>query len=233
MDNIAMNWDYPQEDELALALLSGLSPYRDWAFPDRPSIYSRFLDFREATAEERTSFKKLIIYFVRKHTFRSRKRVVLKSPAHSFRIKLLTEIFPGAKFLHLYRDPITVFLSSVRMFSIVREQVGLTVPDNSRLEEKVIDDMLLCYRRIWEDKAKLAENQFYEMRFEDLEMNPIEELRKAYEKLELGVFEDVRSRMEIYLASISGYKKNIYDIREERQKKLIQKLAPIIKAYNY
>ena len=107
----------------------------------------------------------------------------MKSPAHSYRIKLLSEAFPGSKFIHLYRDPITVFLSSVHMFSVVREQVGLTRPDNSRLEKQIIDSMFLCYERIWDDQPMLTHDQYHELRFEDLEKQPIDELRKCYEKV--------------------------------------------------
>ncbi|MEM3054250.1 MAG: sulfotransferase, partial [Candidatus Bathyarchaeia archaeon] len=49
MDNMRLLWDSPQEDEVALALLGGVSPYMDFAFPNTPEIHRRFLDFEDAT----------------------------------------------------------------------------------------------------------------------------------------------------------------------------------------
>jgi len=233
MDRMPLTWDSPQEDEVALALLGEVSPYRDFAYPDGPETYHRFLDFNDATDSERELFKQLILYIMRKHTLRSRKRIVLKSPAHTYRIRLLVEALPGAKFIHIYRDPVTVFVSALHMFTIIRSQVGLTRADNSRLEQRIIDDMLLCYRRVWEDRAILAPDQFHEVRFEDLEKQPITELEKIYRKLRLGGFELVRPKVEAYLASISDYRKNVYEIPAEKRRQLAAKLAPILEAYGY
>lgn len=233
MDNMPLSWDLPQEDEVALALLGKLSPYMDFAFPNTQETNHKYLDFNDATPAERELFKKLITYFVKKHTFRSRKRVVLKSPAHSYRIKLLLEAFPDAQFIHIYRDPITVFLSAVHMFTIIRKQVGWTKPNNSNLEQRIIEDMLLCYQHIREDQALLAQDQFHEIRFENLERNPLLELEKTYKKLNLGGFESVKPKLEAYLASISNYQKNRYIISHAKRQQLAQRLHPIIKAYGY
>jgi hypothetical protein len=233
MDNMRIWWDSPQEDELALSLLSGFSLYWDWAFPDRLGVNQRFLDFRDASVEERECFKKLLVSFVRRLTFRCRKRLVLKSPAHTYRVGLLAEIFPGAKFIHIYRDPVRVFLSSVHAFSVIRRMIGLTKPDDSGLEEQVLESMLLCYQRWREDRQRLAADQFFEVRFEDLEREPLKELERVYTALDLGDFDEVKSRMRSYLASISGYKKNRYEIPPKKRREVAVKLVPIMETYGY
>jgi len=230
MDNMRLSWDMPQEDEVALALLTGLSPYIDFAFPNVPRVHHRFLDFEGATAEKVKTFKRAIKRLVRKQTYRSRKRVVLKSPAHSYRIKLLAETFPGAKFIHIHRDPIAVFFSAVHTFKIQRDLMGLTAPDNTRLEREVVQDMLLCHRRIQEGREPLPPEQFHEIRFEILERKPIAELEKTYDKLKLGGFKMVRPKIEAYLASIADYKKNVYDIPDEKRDELIEIFYPILQA---
>ena len=37
---------------------------------------------------------------------RSPKRIVLKSPAHTARVRVLLELFPKARFVHIIRDPV-------------------------------------------------------------------------------------------------------------------------------
>jgi hypothetical protein len=43
------------------------------------------------------------------------KRLVLKSPPHTARVRLLREIFPGAKFVHISRDPYEIYQSTKRV----------------------------------------------------------------------------------------------------------------------
>jgi len=233
MDDMRLSLDSPQEDEIALAFLSGFSPYLDFAFPNEIPKYRRFLDFKDATIKEQQIFKKTMINFVKKHTYRCRKQVILKSPAHSYRIRLLIQAFPGAKFIHIHRNPVDVFFSAVRTFTIQKNTFGLTKPDNSKLEQQVIEDMLLCYKRIQEDKRLLAPNQFLEIRFENLEQHPLIELEKVYRMLNLGDFELVKPRFEDFLISISYYRKYVYDISEDKKEELNKIFHDIIKKYEY
>jgi hypothetical protein len=46
--------------------------------------------------------------------------------------------------------------------------------------------------------------------FEDLERDPIGQLQDAYESLGLGGFEDLRPKLEGYVATLSGYEKNAF-----------------------
>ncbi len=233
MDDMRLSLDSPQEDEIALAFLSGYSPYLDYAFPNTIPKYRRFLDFKDTTIKEQQIFKKTIICFVKKHTHRCRKRVILKSPAHSYRIWLLIQAFPDAKFIHIHRNPVDVFLSAVHTFAIQKSTFGLTKPDNSDLEQQVTEDMLLCYRRIQEDRRLLASRQFVEIRFENLEQHPLIELEKVYRILSLGDFNLVKPRFEEYLYSISDYRKNVYDIGEEKREELNKIFRDIINKYEY
>ena len=43
-------------------------------------------------------------------------RLVLKSPPHSARIRILKELFPDALFVHIVRDPYVVFSSTVHLW---------------------------------------------------------------------------------------------------------------------
>ncbi len=109
MDNMALSFQSPQEDEFALLLTTLVSPYLGATFPRREDHYSRFLTFRDATAEEIDTWKRGFVWFVQKLTLKDRRPLVLKSPPHTARIRLLLEIFPEAHFVHIHREPYTVF----------------------------------------------------------------------------------------------------------------------------
>ena len=46
---MALDFGVPNEDELALCVDTGLSPYLGWAFPRQADFYDRFLTFGDAT----------------------------------------------------------------------------------------------------------------------------------------------------------------------------------------
>ena len=43
-------------------------------------------------------------------------RLILKSPAHTARVKILHELFPEAKFVHISRNPLEIYQSTQKLF---------------------------------------------------------------------------------------------------------------------
>ena len=83
MDNMALSFDAPQEDELAISVLSsGISPYMPLSFmTDEPS-FRPYFSFRSAPAAATARWVASFLYMCRKLTIRAAgKRLLLKSPA--------------------------------------------------------------------------------------------------------------------------------------------------------
>ena len=90
-DNVAMGVREPQEDEFAFCSMTGRSVAMGWAFPRRaPDQYNRYLTFRDASPREVAEWKADLTELVQKLSFKYEKPLVLKSPAHTCRIKLIT-----------------------------------------------------------------------------------------------------------------------------------------------
>ena len=133
----------PQEDEFGLVNLCGLSPYMGAIFAraERSSDrYIKYLSFKQATAEEVARWKDAVVFFYKKVLFKKRdKRLILKvglvytytqhthtqSPAHTARLKLMHELFPGAKFVHISRNPYEVYQSTQKLYADLLIQVCL------------------------------------------------------------------------------------------------------------
>ena len=119
---MSMGWDRPQEDEFALCFLGAGSPYEMIAFPNRrPPSGQEFLDLASVSRRELRQWQRTLDTFLRMVTFRNPRRLVLKSPPHTARIKILQEMFPGALFLHIVRDPYVVFPSTVNLWKSLAE----------------------------------------------------------------------------------------------------------------
>ena len=62
----------------------------------------------------------------------------------------------------------------------------------------------------FKDKDLIPKDNLVEVKFEDLEENPIEELIRIYNKLGIQDYNIAQPKFENYLDSIKGYKKNTY-----------------------
>ena len=112
MDNMEAGWDRPQEDEFALCNMGSPSPYLTIAFPNRPPQDQEYFDLEGLSPQARERWKRRLVWFLKCVTVRRRKRIVLKSPPHTFRVKTLLELFPNARFVHIIRDPHVIFPST-------------------------------------------------------------------------------------------------------------------------
>src|SRR5262245_26513605 len=139
MDNMKAGWNRPQEDEFALCMLGARSPYLTIAFPNHPLQDQQYLDFAGMSPANLRRWKRHVKRFLRALTFKNPKRLVLKSPPHSARIPVLQQMFPGAIFIHIVRDPYVIFPSTVNLWKTLYRTHGLQKPTFMNLEEHVFE----------------------------------------------------------------------------------------------
>jgi hypothetical protein len=234
MDNMAAGWDRPQEDEFALCMLGQPSPYLSIAFPNRPPQGGEALELEDLPPRQRREWESAFLRYLRRLTYRDPRRLVLKSPTHSFRIPTLRRLFPDARFVHIVRDPYVVFPSTVNLWRTLYQTHGLQRPTYEGLEESVFRTFNRLYERIEEGKKLLSPRRFHEVRYEDLIADPVGRMAELYDRLELGGFEEVRPRLEEYLRSQAGYQTNRYpQLAQELRDEITRRWGEIIGRYGY
>jgi len=233
MDNMAAGWDRPQEDEFALCMMGQPSPYQTIAFPNHPPQAQEALDLEGLSPMKRAAWKRAFLLLLRRLTLRHRKRLVLKSPTHTCRIRTLLELFPDARFIHIVRDPYVVFPSTVNLWKSLYETHGMQKPTFAGLEEHVFATFTHMYRKLEEGRKLVKASRFYEVRYEDLVADPIGEVQKLYEHLALGEFEEVRARLQEYLAKTEGYRTNKYELAQELRAEITRRWGEVIRRYGY
>ena len=62
------------------------------------------------------------------------------------------------------------------------------------------------------DRELIPSGQLAEIRYEDLENDPMTELARLYSELGLAGWEQAHVRIENYLKTVAGYRKNTYEI---------------------
>jgi len=65
-------------------------------------------------------------------------------------------------------------------------------------------------KRYLEDRHLIPEGNLAEVRFEELERAPLDELRRIYKELGLSGFAAAEPAFRAYLRAVSGYRKNTY-----------------------
>lgn len=233
MDNMPFGWERPQEDEFALVAMGLPSPYLTITFPNRPPQYTEYLDLESVPEKAREHWKRQYLNFLKAVTYRDPRRLVLKSPTHTFRVKVLLEMFPDAQFVHIVRDPYRVFASTIHLWKTLYHLHGLHRPTFEGLEDYVLDTFLHMHRKLDEARAVLAPGQFHELRYEDLVRDPVGELRQLYERLEIGSFDAAKPAVEAYLAAASNYQTNQFELTDRQLARIADRWGDWIERYGY
>lgn len=211
MDNMSVHAFAPAEDEFAVANLTNLSPYWSMVFPQQYEQCDRLIFPDRMTSSERLRWQRYFLRFLQKLTFFSNKRPLLKSPYNTARVALLRRMFPKARFIHIHRHPHDVYRSSLHM---VRHGFVLTNLQDPPPEDNFALRLLTNYRKVEEayyrDSADLPPEQAIEVPFADLERDPKGQIERIYRQLNLRLSARFERRLDRYLQSISGYRRNKY-----------------------
>jgi len=233
MDNMKAGFDRPQEDEFAMCMLGAGSPYAQIAFPNRPLGAPDVLDLEAAPPAIKRRWKRTFYWFLQKLTYKTGRRLVLKSPPHTARIKTLLEMFPDAIFIHIVRDPYAVFPSTVNLWRTLYATHGLQIPTNEGIEETVLRTFVRMHEKLEEGRALLRQDQFYELTYEDLVKNPAEAMRAIYRHFGLGGFEACLPKLREHLAGLTSYQRNAYRLSDAQRNLVTRCWGDIIRRYGY
>ena len=165
MDNMKLHFDLPQEDELGTNLLSGctVSPYNSLIFMRDEKEYRKYQCFldkdQEVGSQDLQKWTTAFQNFIGKVKIRDvlmgnksknegiindkkckhpPRRLVLKSPCHTGRVRLILKMFPDAKFIFIHRNPYEVFLSGAHMASTTYGWMFLQQPRDEDLQEYIL-----------------------------------------------------------------------------------------------
>ncbi|MEM9003787.1 MAG: sulfotransferase [Cyanobacteria bacterium P01_F01_bin.86] len=210
MDNMSLGFHLPQEDEFALSLITGQSYYVAFSFPQAESYYERYLTLEDLSLEERQQWQDAFRWLLQKLTFKYRRQLVLKSPPHTARIRLLLELFPQARFVHIHRHPYRVFQSMQHYFATAGWQSYLQKPNLQGIDGGILRRYQILYDAYFEQKDLIPAGQFCDVRFTDLEQDPIQQIQTIYRTLDLPYSEAFDTRLQGYFAARQGYRKNTF-----------------------
>lgn len=235
IDDVPVTPESPQEDEFALANMMAHSFLHALYFPkDFFETFNKGLFFEGLKEDDIKDWQEKLKYFYLKMQIANPgKTLLIKNPPYTARVGLLKKMFPGAKFIHIHRNPYKVFFSMRNFYDQLLPELSLQDYDVGDLD----DHILATFTRMMDDLEKetqdLPEDRFISVPFADLQKDPTKTLKKVYAQLKLGDFKEDEGIYKDYLSDISDYKKNVYDYPEEDLKKVETHWRKFIKAGGY
>ena len=222
MDEIRVDIDGPYEEEAGLAVLNLWSFFHCFHFPrNAEEQFLKSLYFENLNKKEIDQWKKNYIKFMKTVIFANNdKRLLIKNPANTARISMLLELFPDAKFIHIYRNPYIVYLSTIKMRNKVLDELALQNTKKEEIEQQVIEYYKRVMKSYFKQKNQIPKENIIEIKYEDLVSNPVKLIKNIYSQLKIPGIQNALLEMNKYLEKQKNYKTNIYSI----DKKIINRV---------
>jgi omega-hydroxy-beta-dihydromenaquinone-9 sulfotransferase len=180
MDRGTITTRSPQEDEFALLLLGGASAYRAFIDPRRlDECAASLLRTQESDLARWQDFTRGLV------AAEGAPRLLLKSPGHTFRVPLLRELFPSAKFVFIGRHAGEVLESNMRMWRAMTDAYALWACPSGALE-RFLREALGAYVRVVEQCIEeMPPERMTWIDFETLQSDPGTALRSVLRFLQV------------------------------------------------
>jgi len=120
----------------------------------------------------------------------------LKTPVHMLALDDLRAVYPGAKFVWTHRDPAAVLGSVCSLIAYTRSWAS----DRHDPDELGTDQLGVwseAIRRALDFRARIGEEHFADVDFDDLQTDPVGALAAAYDRLGIG-FGEGRAPVEAW-----------------------------------
>ncbi len=236
MDNLSMGAFKPTMDEFALANISDASWCHGFYFPKNINRYFReTVTFSHNGQKQSERYKKSHLWFAKKMQLRyPGKRLIIKSAATTSRISELLEIFPDARFMHIYRNPYETYLSTERLYEKILPMFGFHKVKEEFVEQYIVDSYREYHRKWFAEKELIPRGRLVEFAFEEFIQDPLPHLKDGYQKLGIPLETSTIRAFEEIAAGHSDYKQNKYtSLPENVKRQLISEWEFCFHAWGY
>lgn len=206
-DDMTFGPDWPAEDDFALAAWTGASALAwRFVFPSERGRERRWL-FLEGE-RERALFRRTLAAFCWKVTsVAPGKRLLLKSPSHTARVRELVEVFGDrVRFVHIVREPEPVIRSNTRMAERLSRFALEDLPAAQETRDAIAREYEEVERVAREQLADLPAGTWSRVRYQDLIADPVGELERVYGELGLGWTSELEAGVLRYLHAVREYR---------------------------
>jgi hypothetical protein len=233
MDDLRYSWSSPQEDEFAMLALGAPSAYEALLVPSLMDDVSSLLDLHERSVKDQERWCCTFDYFLKLLTLQQGRTMVLKSPTHGYRMRILQRKFPAARFVIIDRNPYEVFASNLKLWRTLTNRYSLEHCTANQLERFVLAAYVMHQKAISDGVEHAEPRSVEKVRYEDLVGDPIGEVSRLYRILDLGDFARVEARLKTYLEMASGHTRNRFRLSQGQKERVEREWGAIIEQNGY
>ena len=209
MDNVAMDPDFPQEEEFAMSSLTCHSYYQSIFFPSRmPGLFQSFALMKSPCLKQ---WRQQYVSFLKKVSYaKGGKQLLLKNPVNTVRLTHLLKLFPNARFIYLYRNKEEVLRSTYKLYHDLFRINSFQNITSTVLRENILTIYTETLGAYQSQKHNIDERNLIEISYDDLIQDPLGVARKIYQHLDLRGFEQASAFLQAYISKQSTYVCNSY-----------------------
>jgi hypothetical protein len=206
MDGLEISAQSPQEDEFALLCLGVDSAYRAFLMPERLGELTHTLDpeYWQRTAAQWLPRFEAFLQGVLASEAALGRRLLLKSPNHSFRLPALLQRYAQAQVVWMAREPDAVFHSNRKMWLAMFAEHALAVSSAAGVDptlDQFLARALHACAEVLDQLPSLAPGRFVVSSQEALLTNPRGELQRVLMALNLSITDP--QALELALARVA------------------------------
>ncbi|NJM24914.1 MAG: sulfotransferase [Bacteroidia bacterium] len=162
-DNVRAGANLPIEEEFALGNISNASFVHGLYFPnDLYEVFDRVVTFKGGP-QQAMEWQASMMYLSQKLALKNPGKVLLlKSPSNTARVKEILEVYPDARFIHIYRNPYDVYRSTVGLFEKILPIVGLQRTTPGHMSDFVLYKYEQIHRKYLAERHLIPAGRLYE-----------------------------------------------------------------------
>jgi hypothetical protein len=112
--------------------------------------------------------------------------------------------------------------------------IALQQSDHHDLVDRTTSQYKEINEAFFEERRLIPNNHLHDIRFEELEKDPVGQVGSLYRTLDLPDFGHVEPRLRRYAASLSGYKKNRFpEISTELRQRIAREWQQCFNEWDY
>ncbi|NEQ07745.1 MAG: sulfotransferase [Moorea sp. SIO4E2] len=218
-DQVKVGLDVPEEEEEALLSYSYRSFYHAVIFPRiADEFFRRYALLEDIDPEELVAWQQDYTWFLKKISLAFNGRpLLLKNPVNTCRIAALIQLFPQARFVHIYRNPYEIFESNIRMIQIHTHNIRLQkLFPLEELHKGILQRYILMMEAYDRQCQALPSDRLVEVSFEQVRDCPLEALQHIYTQLNLPGFTNGLPYFKKYISNLKSYKQNTYHYTKDK-----------------
>lgn len=223
IDRVRLGPDVPTEDEIALANLCDLSHLHALYLPRRFEALHREGLLLEGVAPARVAARGRALRSYARAVARPRRGpLLLKNPAYTGQLAWLLALFPGARVVHIHRDPEAVFASTRRATRRALEALAMQDWDAREVDRAILGTYPALARALLRDARGLPPGRLASLSYEALVADPMGELAALWARLDLPGGDAALGRMAGYSRSVRDYEPEGHAL-DEAERRLVRR----------